>query len=56
MKANVRIDGEVVGTEEFVRLLKGTGQFESLIEEFVRDRLTDEDGRIATTHTWQEAR
>jgi parvulin-like peptidyl-prolyl isomerase len=40
MTAIVRIDDEVVGTEEFVRRLKLTGQFESLIEEVVRDTLT----------------
>jgi parvulin-like peptidyl-prolyl isomerase len=36
----VRIDDEVVGNEEFVRILKLTGQFDSLIDEVVRDRLT----------------
>ena len=36
----VRIDDEAVGTEEFVKVLKLTGQFESLIEELVRNRLT----------------
>jgi peptidylprolyl isomerase len=36
----VRIDDEVVDTEEFVRVLKLTGQFESLIDEIVRSRLT----------------
>jgi parvulin-like peptidyl-prolyl isomerase len=36
----VRIDDEAVGTDEFVRVLKLTGQFESLIEELVRNRLT----------------
>jgi len=40
MAAIVRIDDEVVGTEEFVRILKLTGRFESLIEDIVRDRLT----------------
>jgi peptidylprolyl isomerase len=36
----VHIDDQVVGTEDFVRRLKLTGQFESLIDELVRDRLT----------------
>lgn len=40
MKAIVRIDDEVVGIEEFVRILKLTGQFESLLEQLVRDKLT----------------
>jgi peptidylprolyl isomerase len=39
MKAIVRIDDEVVGIEEFLRTLKLTGQFESLVEQLVRDRL-----------------
>jgi parvulin-like peptidyl-prolyl isomerase len=40
MTAIVHIDDQVVGTEDFVRRLKLTGQFESLIDELVRDRLT----------------
>lgn len=40
MTAIVRIDDEVVDVGEFVRLLKLTGQFESLIEQLVRDKLT----------------
>lgn len=36
----VRIDDEVIGIQEFVRTLKLTGQFESLVEQLVRDRLT----------------
>lgn len=36
----VRIDDEVVCVGEFIRLLKLTGQFESLIEQIVRDKLT----------------
>ncbi len=40
MTAVVRIDDEVVGIEEFIRILKLTGQFETLLEQFVRDRLT----------------
>lgn len=35
----VRIDDEVIGIEEFVKILKLTGQFESLVEQLVRDRL-----------------
>ena len=40
MTTIVRIDDEVIGTEDFVRILKLTGRFESLMEEIVRDRLT----------------
>lgn len=36
----MRIDDEVIGIEQFVRIWKLTGQFESLVEQFVRDRLT----------------
>lgn len=40
MTAIVKIDDEVIDTEGFVRTLKLTGQFEALIEQIVRDRLT----------------
>jgi len=40
MTAIVRIDDEVIGIDGFVRTLKLTGQFESLIEQLVRDKLT----------------
>ncbi|MDB5919188.1 MAG: peptidylprolyl isomerase [Massilia sp.] len=40
MTAIVRIDDEVVGTEDFIRTLKLSGQFEGLIEQLVRDKLT----------------
>ncbi|HJV73451.1 MAG TPA: peptidylprolyl isomerase [Noviherbaspirillum sp.] len=40
MTAIVQIDNEVIGTEDFIRTLKLTGQFEGLIEQLVRDRLT----------------
>jgi parvulin-like peptidyl-prolyl isomerase len=40
MTAIVRIDDEVVDVAEFIRLLKLTGQFESLIEQVVREKLT----------------
>src|ERR1700755_93354 len=39
MTSLVKIDGEEVGLEEFIRVLKLTGQFEELLEQFVRDRL-----------------
>lgn len=40
MASIVRIDDEVIGTDDFIRALKLTGQFEGLIEQLVRDRLT----------------
>lgn len=40
MAAIVRIDDELVEVDDFVKVLKLTGQFESLIEQFVRDKLT----------------
>lgn len=40
MMAIVRIDEEVVDVGEFVRLLKLNGQYDSLVEQLVRDKLT----------------
>jgi parvulin-like peptidyl-prolyl isomerase len=40
MTAIVRIDDEVIGTDDFIRTLKLTGQFEGLMEQLVRDKLT----------------
>lgn len=40
MAAIVRIDDEVISVDDFVRTLKLTGQFESLVEQLVRDKLT----------------
>lgn len=40
MTAIVRVDDEVMGSEEFIRILKLTGQFETLVEQIVRDKLT----------------
>src|SRR5882724_6357087 len=39
MATVVKIDGEDIDLAEFVRNLKLTGQFEALLEQFVRDRL-----------------
>jgi len=39
MTTVVKIDGEAIDLAELVRVLKLTGQFESLLEQFVRDRL-----------------
>lgn len=36
----VKIDDETLGVDEFLRTLKLSGQFEGLIEQLVRDRLT----------------
>jgi parvulin-like peptidyl-prolyl isomerase len=40
MTTIVKIDGEAIGVAEFVQTLKLTGQFEGLIEQLVRDRIT----------------
>ncbi|CAG9168991.1 peptidylprolyl isomerase [Cupriavidus pampae] len=40
MTAIVRIDEEVIGVEEFIRVLKLTGQFEGIVEQLVREKLT----------------
>jgi hypothetical protein len=40
MTPTVRIDDEVVDADEFIRVLKLTGQFEGLVEQLVRDKLT----------------
>jgi peptidylprolyl isomerase len=39
MTTVVKIDGHAIDLVEFVRILKLTGQFEGLLEQFVRDRL-----------------
>jgi len=36
----VRIDEEVINTEDFVRLLRFTGTFDSLLEDMIKDKLT----------------
>jgi parvulin-like peptidyl-prolyl isomerase len=40
MAGIVRIDDEVITTDDFIRILKLSGQFEGLLEQLVRDRLT----------------
>jgi parvulin-like peptidyl-prolyl isomerase len=40
MTTVVKIDGQAIDLEDFVRTLKLSGQFEALLEQFVRDRLT----------------
>ena len=39
MTAVMKLDGKAIDLTEFVRVLKLTGQFETLLEQFVRDRL-----------------
>lgn len=39
MTTVIKIDGKPIDLAEFVRILKLTGQFEALLEQFVRDRL-----------------
>ncbi len=40
MAAIVRIDDEVVEVDDFIKILKLTGQFDGLVEQLVRDKLT----------------
>ncbi|MDR5735526.1 peptidylprolyl isomerase [Caballeronia sp. LZ025] len=47
MTAIVRIDDELVDVGEFIRLLKLNGQFDGLIEQLVRDKLTVRAARKA---------
>jgi peptidylprolyl isomerase len=47
MSGIVRIDDEVITTDDFIRSLKLSGQFEGLVEQMVRDRLTARAARQA---------
>jgi peptidylprolyl isomerase len=47
MPGIVRIDDEVITTDDFIRTLKLSGQFEGLVEQMVRDRLTARAARQA---------
>jgi peptidylprolyl isomerase len=47
MSSIVKIDGKAIQLDEFVRTLKLTGQFEALLEQFVRDRLAAMSARKA---------
>ncbi len=47
MATVVKIDGEAIDQAEFMRILKLTGQFEALLEQLVRDRLTTLGARKA---------
>jgi peptidylprolyl isomerase len=47
MTSIVKIDGKAIQLDEFVRTLKLTGQFEALLEQFVRDRLAAMSARKA---------
>jgi parvulin-like peptidyl-prolyl isomerase len=47
MTAIVRIDDQVVDVGEFIRLLKLSGQFDGLIEQLVRDKVTVRAARKA---------
>ncbi len=50
MTTMVSIDDEVITTEDFVRILKLTGQFESLIDQLVRERITVRSARKQGIH------
>jgi peptidylprolyl isomerase len=47
MSGIVRIDDEVITTDDFIRTLKLSGQFEGLVEQMVRERLTARAARQA---------
>jgi hypothetical protein len=47
MPGIVRIDDEIITTDDFIRTLKLSGQFEGLVEQMVRDRLTARAARQA---------
>jgi parvulin-like peptidyl-prolyl isomerase len=47
MTTVVKIDGDAIDLVEFMRMLKLTGQFEALLEQFVRDRLAASGARKA---------
>jgi peptidylprolyl isomerase len=47
MAGIVRIDDEVITTDDFIRTLKLNGQFEGLVEQMVRDRLAARAARQA---------
>jgi parvulin-like peptidyl-prolyl isomerase len=54
MTTVVKIDGQAIELEEFVRALKLTGQFEALLEQFVRDRLAALGARKAGIRVTEE--
>ena len=58
MNAIARVDDEVIGINDFVRILKLTGQFASLVERTVRDWLvlhaTKRQGLTPATDEVQE--
>ncbi|MGZ5198817.1 MAG: peptidylprolyl isomerase [Telluria sp.] len=47
MAGIVRIDDDVITTDDFIRTLKLSGQFEGLVEQMVRDKLTARAARKA---------
>jgi peptidylprolyl isomerase len=47
MPGIVRIDDDIITTDDFIRTLKLGGQFEGLVEQMVRDRLTARAARQA---------
>jgi peptidylprolyl isomerase len=47
MPGIVRIDDDIITTDDFIRTLKLSGQFEGLVEQMVRDRLTARAARQA---------
>src|SRR5689334_25173588 len=54
MATIVKIDGEDIELAEFIRTLKLTGQFQELLEQFVRDRLAARGARKAGIKVTEE--
>lgn len=54
MTAIVKIDGASIEVADFIRTLKLTGQYESLIEQLVRDRLTVQAAKKAGLRVSEE--
>jgi peptidylprolyl isomerase len=54
MTTIVKIDGDAIDVAEFMRTLRLTGQFEGLVEQLVRDRLTVRGARKQGIHVSAE--
>lgn len=54
MSTLVKIDGKAIGLDDLVRVLKLSGQFDNLVEQFVRDYLTVEAARKSGIRVTEE--
>jgi peptidylprolyl isomerase len=55
MKKLVRINDEVITSDEFIKLLRLTGRFDSLMDEIVKQKLTVHAARLAGLKVSAEA-